>query len=341
MLISPLVLGISSSSLSKSEVSVLNEINPYGLILFTRNIVNKEQLKKLINEVKEKVREDIHILIDQEGGKVQRLDIPHWKRYPSYREIGELYEKSTKAANRLAYNIGRLISNDLVYLGIDINCAPCVDIRYVNTSNILVERIFSSDRNIVYQLANEMIRGFQQGSIVPILKHMPGHGRSSLDSHIELPTIDDPIEELICHDFDPFIKLNNMPIAMTAHIQFSSISDRPVTISKKAIKMIRSIIGFGGLIITDDINMQALAGTHESRVLDAYNAGCNLVLDCSGNNENFIKFLHKIGPIESNIIDLGVNHFKSVQKDEDFQNIDNVFEEYCSILKNNNINVGS
>ena len=341
MLISPLVLGISSSSLSKSEVSVLNEINPYGLILFTRNIVNKEQLKKLINEVKEKVREDIHILIDQEGGKVQRLDIPHWKRYPSYREIGELYEKSTKAANRLAYNIGRLISNDLVYLGIDINCAPCVDIRYVNTSNILVERIFSSDRNIVYQLANEMIRGFQQGSIVPILKHMPGHGRSSLDSHIELPTIDDPIEELICHDFDPFIKLNNMPIAMTAHIQFSSISDRPVTISKKAIKMIRSIIGFGGLIITDDINMQALAGTLESRVLDAYNAGCNLVLDCSGNNENFIKFLHKIGPIESNIIDLGVNHFKSVQKDEDFQNIDNVFEEYCSILKNNNINVGS
>jgi beta-N-acetylhexosaminidase len=341
MLISPLVLGVSSSSLSKSEVSVLNEINPYGLILFTRNIVNKEQLKKLINEVKEKVREDIHILIDQEGGKVQRLDIPHWKRYPSYREIGELYEKSTKAANRLAYNIGRLISNDLVYLGIDINCAPCVDIRYVNTSNILVERIFSSDRNIVYQLANEMIRGFQQGSIVPILKHMPGHGRSSLDSHIELPTIDDPIEELICHDFDPFIKLNNMPIAMTAHIQFSSISDRPVTISKKAIKMIRSIVGFGGLIITDDINMQALAGTLESRVLDAYNAGCNLVLDCSGNNENFIKFLHKIGPIESNIIDLGVNHFKSVQKDEDFQNIDNVFEEYCSILKNNNINVGS
>ena len=126
-------------------------------------------------------------------------------------------------------------------MGIDINCAPCVDIRSINTSNILVERIFSSDGNIVYQLANEMIRGFQQGSIVPILKHMPGHGRSSLDSHIELPTIDDPIEELICHDFDPFIKLNNMPIAMTAHIQFSSISDRPVTVSKKAIKMIRSI----------------------------------------------------------------------------------------------------
>ena len=341
MLISPLVLGVSSSSLSKSEVSVLNEINPYGLILFTRNIVNKVQLKKLINEVKEKVREDIHILIDQEGGKVQRLDIPHWTRYPSYREIGELYVKSAKAANRLSYTIGRLISNDLVYVGIDINCAPCVDIRSINTSNILVERIFSSDGNIVYQLANEMIRGFQQGSIVPILKHMPGHGRSSLDSHIELPTIDDPIEELICHDFDPFIKLNNMPIAMTAHIQLSSISDRPVTVSKKAIKMIRSIIGFGGLIITDDINMQALAGTHESRVLDAYNAGCNLVLDCSGNNENFIKFLHKIDPIESNIIDLGVNHFKSVQKDEDFQNIDNVFEEYCSILKNNNINVDS
>ena len=128
---------------------------------------------------------------------------------------------------------------------------------------------------------------------------------------------------------------------MTAHIKFSSISDRPVTISKKAIKMIRSIIGFDGLIITDDINMKALEGNHRSRVLDAYNAGCNLVLDCSGNNENFIKFLHKVDQIESNVIDLGVNHFKSAQKDEDFQNIDNVFDEYYSILKNNNINVGS
>ena len=341
MLISPLVLGVSSSSLSQSEVSVLNEINPYGLILFTRNIDNKLQLKKLINEVKEKVREDIHILIDQEGGKVQRLDIPHWKRYPSYREIGDLYIKSAKVANRLSYLTGRLISNDLVDVGIDINCAPCVDIRHLNTSSILVERIFSSEANIVYQLANEMIRGFQQGPIVPIIKHIPGHGRSSFDSHIELPTIDDPIEELISHDFDPFIKFNSMPIAMTAHIKFSSISDRPVTISKKTIKMIRSIIGFSGLIITDDINMQALEGAHESRVLDAYNAGCNLVLDCSGNNVNFIKFLHKIDQIESNVIDLGVNHFKSAQKDEDFQNIDNVFDEYCSILKNNNINVGS
>ena len=341
MLISPLVLGVSSGSLSQSEVSILNEINPYGLILFTRNIVNKVQLKKLINEIKEKVREDIHILIDQEGGKVQRLDIPHWKHYPTYRQIGDLSVKSAEAANRLSYLIGRLISNDLVDVGIDINCAPCVDIRHLNTSNFLVERIFSSDVNIVYQLANEMIRGFQQGSIVPILKHIPGHGRSSLDSHIELPSIDDPIEELIDHDFNPFIKLNNMPIAMTAHIKFSSISDRPVTISKKTIKMIRSIIGFGGLIITDDINMQALVGNHESRVLDAFNAGCNLVLDCSGNNENFIKFLHKVDQIELNVINFGVNHFKSAQKDEDFQNIDNVFDEYYSILKNNNINVGS
>ena len=189
MLISPLVLGVSSSSLSQSEVSVLNEINPYGLILFTRNIDNKLQLKKLINEVKEKVREDIHILIDQEGGKVQRLDIPHWKRYPSYREIGDLYIKSAKVANRLSYLTGRLISNDLVDVGIDINCAPCVDIRHHNTSSILVERIFSSEANIVYQLANEMIRGFQQGPIVPIIKHIPGHGLSKEDSHKSLPVI--------------------------------------------------------------------------------------------------------------------------------------------------------
>lgn len=341
MLVSPLVLGISSSSLSQSEVSVLNEINPYGLILFSRNIVSKPQLKRLIYEVKEKVRGDIHILIDQEGGKVQRLDLPHWKHYPSYRDIGKLYLKSSNAANRLSYLIGRLISNDLVNMGIDINCAPCIDIRQPNTSNILIDRIFSSDVNIVYQLAKEMINGFKQGPIVPILKHIPGHGRSNLDTHLELPTIDEPVEKLFHHDFDPFIKFNNMPIAMTAHIKYSSIDDYPITISKKAIKMIRSIIGFGGIIITDDINMQALDGNHESRVISAFNAGCNLVLDCSGANENFIKFLHKIDQIKLSTIDLGVNQFKTAQKDEDFQNIDNVFDEYCSILKNNNINVDS
>ena len=341
MLVSPLVLGISSSSLSQSEVSVLNEINPYGLILFSRNIVSKPQLKRLIYEVKEKVRGDIHILIDQEGGKVQRLDLPHWKRYPSYRDIGKLYLKSSNTANRLSYLIGRLISNDLVNMGIDINCAPCIDIRQPNTSNILIDRIFSSDVNIVYQLAKEMINGFKQGPIVPILKHIPGHGRSNLDTHLELPTIDEPVEKLLHHDFDPFIKFNNMPIAMTAHIKYSSIDDYPITISKKAIKMIRSIIGFGGIIITDDINMQALDGNHESRVISAFNAGCNLVLDCSGANENFIKFLHKIDQIKLSTIDLGVKQFKTVQKDEDFQNIDNVFDEYCSILKNNNINVDS
>ena len=341
MLVSPLVLGISSSSLSQSELSVLNEINPYGLILFKRNIINKAQLKKLIYEVKEKVREDMHILIDQEGGKVQRLDLPHWKRHPTYRDMGEIYLKSSKAANRLSYLTGRLISEDLVDMGIDINCAPCVDIRQPNTSDILVDRIFSSDANIVYQLAQEMVKGFKQGTIVPILKHIPGHGRSSLDSHIELPTVDDPVEKLINFDFDPFIKFNKMPIAMTAHIKYSSIDDRPITISKKAIKMIRSIIGFGGLIITDDINMQALKGNHESRVIDAFAAGCNLVLDCSGANKNFIKFLHKINQVKLSRIDFGVNQFKTAQKDEDFQNIDNIFDEYCSILKNYNISVDS
>tara|TARA_Y100000591_G_C21831143_1_gene699693 strand:- start:838 stop:1872 length:1035 start_codon:yes stop_codon:yes gene_type:complete len=340
MLISPVVLGLSSITLSKDEERTLNEINPYGLILFTRNINNKTQLKRLIYEIREKVRDDIHILIDQEGGKVQRLSNPHWKHYPTYKDIGTLYLRSANTAKRLSYIVGRLIAHDLMDVGIDINCAPCVDIRQSNTSIFLNKRIFSSDTNVVYQLAKAMINGFQHGPIVPILKHIPGHGRSTLDSHKELPTVNESLEKLTQYDFDPFIKFNKLPIAMTAHIKYSSIDDFPATISKKVIKTIRDKIGFGGLIITDDINMKALEGKHESRVIGALNAGCDIVLDCSGNNTNFINFLHKLDQKELSVFDSGVNRFKTEQKDEDFQNIDNVFDEYCSILKDNNINVG-
>ena len=139
MFVSPLVLGLDSLRLSKSEVSILNEINPYGLILFSRNVDDKSQLKALIGEIKESVREDIHILIDQEGGKVQRLCEPSWLRYPSYKDIGQLYMKSSKDAKRLSYIVGCLIANDLVDLGIDINCAPCLDVGQPNTTDILTE----------------------------------------------------------------------------------------------------------------------------------------------------------------------------------------------------------
>tara|TARA_B100001057_G_scaffold94427_1_gene90893 strand:- start:1448 stop:2473 length:1026 start_codon:yes stop_codon:yes gene_type:complete len=341
MFVSPLVLGLDSLRLSKSEVSIINEINPYGLILFSRNVDDKSQLKALIGEIKESVREDIHILIDQEGGKVQRLCEPNWIRYPSYRDIGQLYMKSSKDAKRLSYIVGCLIANDLVDLGIDINCAPCLDVGQPNTTDILTERIFSSDVNIVMKLAKEMIKGFQQGPVVPILKHIPGHGRSSLDSHLELPTIDESIENLICHDFEPFIKFNKLPIAMTAHVKYSSIDNLPGTISKKIVKIIRTKIGFSGLIITDDIHMQALNGKLESRVFDALNAGCDVVLDCSGNNIDYIKFLDKLPKIKLTIMDKGVKDFKTAQKDEDFQNIDNIFDEYCSILKDNKMKVDS
>ena len=341
MFISPLVLGLDSLKLSKNEASIINEINPYGLILFSRNIDDKYQLKRLIGEIKEKVREDIHILIDQEGGKVQRLCEPSWLRYPSYKDIGQLYLKSSEVAKRLSYIVGCLIANDLVDLGIDINCAPCLDVVQPNTSDVLTDRIFSSDVHIVMNLAKEMIRGFHQGPVVPILKHIPGHGRSSLDSHLELPTIDEPIENLICHDFEPFIKFNKLPIAMTAHVKYSSIDGLPGTISKKIIKIIRTKIGFSGLIITDDIHMQALSGQLESRVFDALNAGCDVVLDCSGNNVDYIKFLDKLPKIKLTIIDKGVKDFKTAKKDEDFENIDNIFDEYCSILKDNKMKVGS
>ncbi len=340
MPVTPLVLGLNSNHLSKDEVIILTEINPYGLILFNRNIVNHTQLKKLISDIRDKVREDIHILIDQEGGTIQRLKEPYWKRYPSYRQIGQFYMKSPESAKRLSYIVGRLIACDLKDLHIDINCAPCIDVRHQNTSQFLVDRIFSSDFNIVYQLALEMIKGFQHEGVVPILKHIPGHGRSSMDSHLELPTIHNPLEDLMKVDFEPFKKLNKLPIAMTAHITYSAIDNLPVTISKKMLKLIRTQLAFDGLIITDDINMRALTGSRESRVIKSLEAGCDLILDCSGKNNMYVGILNNLPHIDLNIIDSGVNEFKSVQKDEDFQNIDTIFEEYCSILNYHDINIG-
>jgi len=333
MNIKPLVLGILSHSLEKNEIEILQKINPYGIILFSRNIQNKRQLKELISILKTEIRSDLFILVDQEGGSVQRLSTPEWRAYPNFKNVGDLYNKESEIALNFSYLMGRLISYDLRLTGIDINCSPCLDIRKEYTSNFLVNRLFSENSSIVSELAAQMIRGFRHENIIPIIKHIPGHGRAVDDSHYKLPTVKASLKELLSDDFSSFKALNYLPMAMTAHIIYSAIDIKPATISQKTINFIRESIGFDGILITDDINMNALFGKREARVKASLDAGCDLVLDCSGDNQIYCDFSNDLPNVNKSDFDSKLYNFRDLKKDEDFVNIDNVLKEYCSILE--------
>ena len=332
MNIKPLVLGVESHLLNKNEIEILNKVNPFGIILFSRNIQNKQQLKELVSKIRTEIRHDLFILIDQEGGSVQRLSAPEWRSYPNFKNIGDLYKKSSEDALNFSYLMGRLISYDLKLVGVDINCSPCIDVRKEYTSNFLVNRLFSENPSIVSVLASEMIRGFKCENIIPVMKHIPGHGRAIDDSHHKLPIVKSPLRELFSDDFSVFQTLNHLPMAMTAHIIYSEIDNKPATISEKTMKVIRENLGFDGILITDDINMGALSGKRENKVIASLDAGCDLVLDCSGDNQIYCDFLNDIPNLNISHINLNLDNFLNSQKDEDFINIDNVLEEYCSIL---------
>ncbi len=333
MNIKPLVLSISSHSLEKNEIEILQKINPFGIILFSRNIQNKTQLKELISTLKTEIRNDLFILVDQEGGSVQRLSAPEWRAYPNFKNIGDLYNKASEIALDFSYLMGRLISYDLKLTGIDINCSPCVDIRKEYTSNFLVNRLFSENSSTVSALATQMIRGFRHENIIPVIKHIPGHGRALDDSHYKLPTVKASLKELSSDDFSSFKALNYLPMAMTAHIIYSAIDIKPATISQKTINFIRESIGFDGILITDDINMNALFGKREAKVTASLDAGCDLVLDCSGDNQIYCDFSNDLPNLNKSSLDFKFDDFRRLKKGEDFLTIDNVLKEYCSILE--------
>tara|TARA_Y100000590_G_scaffold470502_1_gene665766 strand:+ start:3774 stop:4793 length:1020 start_codon:yes stop_codon:yes gene_type:complete len=302
MLVSPLVLGLNTTFLTEKELIILKRINPLGVIIFKRNIKSKKQITNLIKFIKENIRKDILIFIDQEGGPVQRLTLPYWKNYPSFKYLGDIYEKSQIDARNLTYCVGRLIASDLKEIGINVNCSPCLDVRKAHTSPFLRERIFSENPVAVSSLGQKMATGLMDGECIPVIKHIPGHGRATDDSHYFLPTIEDNLDTLLQDDFKPFKELNYLPISMTAHINYRSLDNKPATFSRVIIDIIRESIGFSGLIITDDINMKALDGDIKYKTFEALNAGCDLILNCSGDNELILNFIDEIPKIDSKII---------------------------------------
>lgn len=296
-----IIFGCSGLELTPSEKHLFKQIKPWGFILFARNLDSPEQVKKLVNSLKQTIeREDAVILIDQEGGRVSRLPESHWRVPPSPTHFADLYRHSPKAALQAMQLNHQLIGHDLKSLGINVNCAPMVDIPQANASNIVTERAYGDNSDAVIALAHAVIKGLKSAGVAPVVKHAPGHGRATSDSHHFLPTVSASQEALMLTDFKPFKALNQSPMFMSAHIVFDRIDPlHPATQSADVIQsIVREHIGFDGLLMTDDINMKALKGDVAHRASHALAAGCDIALHCNGNLNEMSQISETILPLE-------------------------------------------
>lgn len=283
MVYSPVIFGVKGKTLSDSERAFFRDVSPFGFILFARNIEDKNQVKALCDEMRALTgRDDTPILIDQEGGRVARLKPPHWRKCPPAKTFADMCVDTTETATRAAYLNARLIAAELVEIGVDVDCAPMLDILFPEAHDIVGDRAFGDTTEQIIALGKAMADGLKDGGVMPIIKHIPGHGRAMVDSHESLPVVRTSHAELSASDFVPFKALNDIPWAMTAHITYTAIDNKPATLSEKTIQIIRSEIGFNGLLLTDDLSMKALAGTFEERTANSLKAGCDIVLHCNG-----------------------------------------------------------
>ncbi|WP_156882848.1 beta-N-acetylhexosaminidase [Rhodovulum sp. P5] len=278
------ILGCSGPELTDEEREFFAEVNPVGFILFARNVVEPDQLRSLTSELRMVVGRNVPILIDQEGGRVQRLRPPHWESWlPAAEQIEAV---GRELASRSMMLRARLIAWELNWVGIDVNCVPVADIARAETHEVLLDRCYGTTPHVVTAISRATVEGLRRGGVLPVLKHIPGHGRGLVDSHLELPRVNASWTALQSTDFVPFQSLSNLPFGMTAHIVFDAIDpDNPVTTSHTAISLIRNDIGFGGFLMTDDISMEALSGDLPSRCKASLAAGCDAVLHCNGNFE--------------------------------------------------------
>lgn len=284
MPVNAVIYGVSGPRLTKSEARFFADINPWGFILFARNIEGPLQVRALTAALRDCVGRDCFIFIDQEGGRVQRLRPPHWMNYPALATYGRIYDKDQEVAERGVYLHHRLIADDLRRLGIDADCAPVLDIPTEEADPIISDRAFSHDPRAVIDMAHAAMAGLMEGGVVPVIKHIPGHGRAKVDSHKDLPIIQSSHADMQGQDFLPFRTLRHAPMAMTAHAVYDCIDkNHPATLSNQLIStLIRDEFGFDGLLMSDDLDMKALSGELSLRAGKALAAGCDVVLHCSG-----------------------------------------------------------
>ena len=297
----PIIFGVKSYKLKKKEKNFFQESNPLGFILFERNCKNYNQTKLLIRDLKKTTSHKYTmIMIDQEGGRVARLKNPNWKSYPSAEYFGIKAKKNLSVAKKLIFKNSIEIAKDLKKLGINMNCAPVLDVKYDFTNNVIGDRSFSSNPRIVSELGKSFCNGLKKIGIIPIVKHIPGHGPSSKDSHKTTPNVDLDLISLNKKDFLPFKKLNKEPAAMIAHIVYNKIDNEIACCSREIIKkIIRKKIGFKGLLISDDINMKALKGTIKNKVKAILKSGCEIILHCNANIKEMMQIYSSIPLIKN------------------------------------------
>lgn len=294
----PVILGCSALTLTQEEIQFFKEHKPYGFILFRRNIESPTQLKRLVDQLRDTVGWQCPILIDQEGGRVARLKPSHWPEFPSMKQLVDSADSNisdvTHVVSDNAYKLGQMLTQ----LGINVNCAPVCDLHIEGAHDIVGDRSFGSDPTFVAKCATAMCEGLQKAGVIPIIKHIPGHGRAHVDSHEDLPVVDAPLDVLEKTDFNVFKQMARSVKdvwAMTAHITYTALDpDLPATISPSVIHYIREHIGFDGLLITDDLSMKALTGDLGELALKALEAGCDIALHCNGDMQEMKSVVSKL-----------------------------------------------
>jgi beta-N-acetylhexosaminidase len=278
------ITGVAGTTLTPAERAFLRESEPWGLIVFARNVDTPAQMSRLTASFRDAVGRDAAVLVDQEGGRVQRLGPPHWPAYPAGAAYGRVYDREPDAGLKVAYLGARLIAADLIAVGIDVDCLPLADVPVSGANAVIGDRAYGGDAEKVAALARAVAEGLLAGGVLPVLKHIPGHGRATADSHGELPVVETDRATLMATDFAAFRPLFDLPLGMTAHVVYTAIDPiAPATTSVTLVHdVIRTWLGFRGLLMSDDISMGALSGPIEARTRAAITAGCDVVLHCNG-----------------------------------------------------------
>ena len=279
------IAGVAGTELSTEERSFFRSERPWGFILFKRNVETPTQIAALTGQLREALGEpEVPIFIDQEGGRVQRLGPPNWSSYPAGAVFGQLYDIAPAMGVTAARLSARLIADDLQRIGVTVDCLPLADVPAPGADAVIGDRAYGTEPGKVAAIARAVAEGLEQGGILPVVKHIPGHGRAAADTHFRLPVVDAPEKELERADFAAFRPLADLPMAMTAHVVFSAYDPvQPATTSATIIeKVIRGLIGFQGLLMSDDVSMNALAGSIAERTRAIFAAGCDVVLHCNG-----------------------------------------------------------
>lgn len=286
-----LITGLAGLRLGDSERVFLRDVQPAGIILFRRNVDSAEQIRALIGDARAAIgRDDVLVLIDQEGGRVQRIKAPIARDLPAAAAFARMFTRDPASARRSAFLVARLAASELAALGINMNCAPVVDVPVEGAHDIIGDRAYGASAEQIIALAREVAEGLMAGGVAPVIKHIPGHGRATADSHLDLPIVATSHAELSRTDFVTFKALNAMPAAMTAHVVFSAIDpDHPASTSQRVTRdVMRGEIGFDGLLMSDDLSMRALTGTFRARAEAVIAAGSDVALHCNGDMSEMV-----------------------------------------------------